>query len=369
MWCGGPAVASLGGTSIPPSPGRSRPFFWPGPSFNLERELIERRYTELRQEGRILSGVAIRYGEIGQGPLGQPERFEPLAFGDLSGADVILNYGHQRTAPLARSNGGGLILEDTERSLSIRAELPHTTEADNVLALIRGKILKGLSIEFRALQERMENEVRVVERANLSGLGVVDSGAYPSSTVEARRRGGRGGGGRRRRRSFSRSRIPYKKTLGCECHRGTCNKVRFNKGAFDEALSSDDDVLAITSDYSSAMASKNRGSLILRDSDEGLYIELGRVSGETPSGKNLSALSKSVPVRARPIFSQEKSEFIESEIDGETVATYSRVHLRAIIFKPVSDPGDWPEVEFFSTAQGQRRAAVQDEKERRRVWL
>ena len=41
--------------------------------------MFERRYTELRQEGRRLSGVAIRYGEIGQSPFG-PERFEAGAF-------------------------------------------------------------------------------------------------------------------------------------------------------------------------------------------------------------------------------------------------------------------------------------------------
>ena len=314
-----------------------------------------------------MSGLVVKYGEIAELPFGR-ERFESGAFSPLG--DVILNVQHDRGRPLART-GGGLFLEDDATALTIRAELPRTTEADNVLALVKARVLLGLSIEFRAVSERSDNNVRVIERAILSGVGVVDTGSYPSSTVEARRRGGRGGGGgRRRRRSFSRSRIPYKKTLGCECHRGTCNKVRFESGAFDEAISGPDDVLAIGGgDFSRAMASKNRGSLILKSSDDGLEIGLSEAAALTPAGRDLAEMAKAVPIRARPIFDQELSDFTESEIDGETVATYRRVHLRAVLFKPIAEPGDWPEVEFFSTAQG-RREAVQDEtKERRRVWL
>ena len=114
-------------------------------------KLFERRFTELRQEGRRLSGVAVTYGEIGQSPFG-PERFESGAFGDLSKTDVILNFQHDRGRPLART-GGGLFLDDSEKSLDIRAELPVTTEADNVLELVKAGVLRGLSIEFKALQE------------------------------------------------------------------------------------------------------------------------------------------------------------------------------------------------------------------------
>ena len=84
---------------------------------------IERRFTELRQEGRRLSGVAIRYGSIAVFPWGR-ERFEAGSFGNVSQLDVILNSHHVRARPLARSGGGGLELFDTATELTIRADLP-----------------------------------------------------------------------------------------------------------------------------------------------------------------------------------------------------------------------------------------------------
>ena len=148
---------------------------------------LERRYCELRADfaERRLEGTAMRYGDVGQ--IGQlRERFEAGAFGDLATADVVLNTQHQRTVPLARTGGGGLSLVDTNLELRISAVLPETRAADDVLALVKSSILRGLSIEFRATRERRELGIRVVTRAVLSGVSVVDSGAYPMATVAAR---------------------------------------------------------------------------------------------------------------------------------------------------------------------------------------
>ena len=83
------------------------------------------------------------------------------AFGSLAGADVILNRQHDRNAPLARTGGGGLSLEDGPDVLGIRAELPPTREADDVLALVRSGVLRGLSVEFVSRSEHDEGGVRV----------------------------------------------------------------------------------------------------------------------------------------------------------------------------------------------------------------
>lgn len=147
---------------------------------------VERRYCELRaaSDGRRLEGVAVRYGDTARLPWGR-ERIEVGAFAPLG--DVILNASHDRAAPLARTGGGGLELMDAADSLTVRAELPATRAADDVLALVRGGVMRGLSVEFRAVAERMESGVRVIERAALSGVAVVDTPAYPASEVEARR--------------------------------------------------------------------------------------------------------------------------------------------------------------------------------------
>ena len=145
----------------------------------------------------MVSGVLLRYGDVATLPWGR-ERFEPGAFGDVTRADVILNSHHERARPLARTGGGGLELIDTREALNIRATLPITQDANDTIALILGGVLRGLSLEFSAVAERMEGQTRIVERAELRGLAVVDRPAYSDSLVQARaelRRRGRGIGG------------------------------------------------------------------------------------------------------------------------------------------------------------------------------
>ena len=135
----------------------------------------------------MLVGTAIRFGDTARLPWGL-EKFMPGAF-DVSGADVILNRMHDRAAPLARTGGGGLELRDSPEALTIRAELLDTRDADETLALVRGKILRGLSIEFKVRDggESMVGGVRVIRKAVLSGVGVVDRPAYGASMVAAMR--------------------------------------------------------------------------------------------------------------------------------------------------------------------------------------
>ncbi|MCY4479867.1 MAG: HK97 family phage prohead protease [Rhodospirillales bacterium] len=145
----------------------------------------ERRYVELRADadGRRLSGVAVRYGDTARLPWGR-ERVERGAFAPLG--DVILNAMHDRAAPLARI-GAGLTLEDTAERLAFAADLPATRAADDVLELVRAGVMRGASVEMRVTAERIEAGVRVIERATLAAIGVVDTPAYPASEVEARR--------------------------------------------------------------------------------------------------------------------------------------------------------------------------------------
>lgn len=148
----------------------------------------EFRQFEFRTEGRRLVGTAIRYGSIAQ-TLHGPERFERGAFGDVQGIDAILNVQHDRRKPLVRTGGGGLTLSDSATALRIVAELPKTQESNDALTLVRNRVLRGLSIEFKALRERVENGIRVISRAALVGIGLVDRPAYQDSLVEIRQDG------------------------------------------------------------------------------------------------------------------------------------------------------------------------------------
>ena len=78
------------------------------------------------------------------------------------------------------------MLADTPRALTMRAELPDTPRATQALADVRARLLRGLSVEFHALRERFEGSLRIIERARLVRLSLVDDPAYPASAVEAR---------------------------------------------------------------------------------------------------------------------------------------------------------------------------------------
>ena len=146
----------------------------------------EFRYSEIRAAGRVLEGVAVSYSDVAR--IGsRSERFLPGAFGaDVGGADVLLTVQHDRGRALARSGGGGLVLTDSATALEVRAELPETRESSDTLALVEAGVLRGLSLEFQPLAERMEGGVRVLVRARLVGVSVVDRPAYKASTVAAR---------------------------------------------------------------------------------------------------------------------------------------------------------------------------------------
>jgi len=315
---------------------------------------VERRFAELRQgPGRTLEGVAVRYGDTATLPWGR-ERFEPGAFGDVAGADVILNVQHDRTRPIARTGGAGLALVDTSERLAMRAELPVTREADDALALVRAGVLRGLSVEFRAVAERIEGGVRVIERAVLSAVGLVDTPVYPASEVEARRRKGSVPN------PWLKTQWAARKAGACDCQGPDVNEVMFEPGAWADTLASDREVLAVAGTFDRALASRTRGTLVLSErGDGGLGIALAREAGETPAGRDLAATAKAVPITARPILDNDQSAFT----DRDGVRAFTKAHLRAVLLKPSDKPDGWEPAEIDGDAKSTPRA------HRRRVWL
>ena len=301
----------------------------------------ERLYSgvELRAEGRRLLGPAIRYGDVSPS---HKERFEAGAF-DLSADETRwLDVGHDQTRVIAYTNGGGLELRDTPEALEIEATLPQIPLADVALAEVKAGKLKGFSIEFKAITERMESGLRVISSAALEGVGLVAFPSYEQSKVEARANVGK-----------LRGRIPTGETLTCKCHRGSCDQVRFAHGAFDDALKDGGrDTLLISDQFSSAMASRKRGTLRMEQAADGLRIEADLPA--TTAADDLVKTSAAVNLLARPVFDQEFSEF--EEIDG--VAIYKRVHLKAILIG-ASDVTGWPTAKLSGAAK----------RERRRIWL
>ena len=136
--------------------------------------LPERRYAEFRVAGRTLTGAALVYGDISPDFR---ERFMPGAFGELRALPV--NLQHDPSLIVVQEAA----LTDTQRSLEVRADLP---EGSAALQLVKRGALSGFSIEFNAIEEHREAGIRVIDRAELTGLALVDKGAYPQSTAEVR---------------------------------------------------------------------------------------------------------------------------------------------------------------------------------------
>ena len=146
---------------------------------------VERRAAlgEIRVEGRKLTGVVMKYGEVSPS---HKERFEP---GSLRMADTVhLDLAHDRERVVAWHPGGGLEFADRGEALELTAELPPIPAGDRALDDIRTGKATGLSVEFRAVKESRVDGVRVIEDAILSGVGLVASPSYAGSRIEARAR-------------------------------------------------------------------------------------------------------------------------------------------------------------------------------------
>lgn len=151
----------------------------------------ERRFVEFRTDGDAITGVVVRYGDTAS--FGDwRERFEA---GALTWTDVIANLQHDRAKPVARL-GAGLTLSDSPERMEARLEPPDTSYGREARELIGARILRGLSMEFRATEERMEGRTRIVTRATLLGIGIVDRPAYPDSAIAARFEARQDGGNR-----------------------------------------------------------------------------------------------------------------------------------------------------------------------------
>ena len=271
-----------------------------------------RRRTELRAAGRRLSGIVLPYGE--ESPA-HHERFEPGAIRFASA--VPLNLHHQHLAAVAWRPGGGLELNDGADALRMTATIAPIPAGDVALAEVRAGRIRGLSVEFHPLQERRENGIRVVERAVLSGIGLVRAPSYEGARVEARARSGR----------TLRATIPADESLACECIGGECaNMVRLEREvmrpladmiaeAFADAEAGrlGRDVLAVAKDYGNPIASARRGTLRATTGGAGLEIEADLPAGRV--GDDVVSASETAGVIARPL--------IDFDLPGDHVHGYA----------------------------------------------
>ena len=320
----------------------------------FERSL---RPLELRAEGRKLEGIALRYGDIS--PTHR-ERFIPGAFGDLGDQVRWLDYRHDRTRVLAHSGeGGGLVLEDSPESLSLRAELPPLPLTTRALEEIASGTLSGLSIEFRAQKESRDAGIRIIESAQLAGIGLVAEPSYPESKVELRQAG------------TIVSSIPYGTSMACECYgrgqsgeqgKGMTSDVEFEP----ESLILPGSLIAVWKNFATPLASTDKGTLRVTEGRKGLKIELDIPS--TTWGEDILTTAESVPILIRPIFDASEVEVSSDQvIDGQRMAVLSRVPVRALLIGATPNNKGWPEARITPGQAGRDRS--RRERKERFAWL
>ena len=310
---------------------------------------------EFRVQGRTLSGVALRYGDIAPQ---HRERFEPGAFRDLP-ATVPINLQHDSSLIVAPAG----MLTDGPRELRVRADLPSGSAA---LRLVHRGVLSGFSIEFHSRAERREGGIRVIERAELAGLALVDSPAYPASGAEVRARSGR----------TLRQRIPGGKNIECRCSGPGCKFARFMGEAMQEMFDTQwnraaTEVLAVRNGYAGPLASKSAGTVRASLDGDDAIVEV-----DLPTGPDGDAVVRAIEdtgaaVLARPYLDTDASDGTKEALRGagepDHVMVYRSARVRSIVVGATDARAGWPAPELIATP-GMERAAPAP-RGRRRAWL
>ena len=300
---------------------------------------------EFRREGRILTGYALRYGDVS--PTHR-ERFEPGAFAADLKVDRTrwMNVEHRQLQAIAWTGGGGLELRDTPEGLKVRAEIAATPAGERALRDVAMKALTGFSVEFHSQRERRDG-LRIIEAAKVDGVALTNRPSYRQSLLELRRSSGRS----------MRARIPSGKRLGCRCSGRGCKTASFTDKAVKRMLSdveSNDRIIAAYKDYSNPLASVQRGTL-RRAGDE---IEI--VIPDDEAGRAVLAAHESTGVVVRPYIDGEG--MVETLPDGSLNMAYDdSIEIRAVIVAASDERQGWPEPRLVADEAAETR--------RRRIWL
>ena len=301
---------------------------------------------ELRVDGRTLTGEAMRYGERARD---RAERFEPGALELLE--PVTLNLQHDPERRIASTDDGSLRLDHDDKALSITTEL---RAGSAELELVRRGALTGLSVEFHPIRERRADGLRVIERAALPAIGLVDRGSYRTS-VELRRSLALVTEPRAWSGFTISSWIPSRRRLDCECSGPECHYAEMDEdgleAAFDDAFAEDATTIATWANYSQPVASVPSGTLRRAGATE-VAIDLP----DDTYGRAVIAGHESAGVVVRPYLDALESE---AERVGETMR-YTRPVIRAFVISTTDKRGGWP----TPTITGPERAA-----RRFRRWL
>jgi HK97 family phage prohead protease len=150
----------------------------------------ERRSSplEIRAKGRRLEGYAATFGAEAR-IADFTETITPGAFSASLGGDVIALVDHDAGRVLARTRSKTLRLAEDTRGLAFDLDLPSTSYANDVLALVERNDVGGMSFGFTVAKdgEKWDGNKRTLRAVDLKEISVVSAWpAYDGTIVTAR---------------------------------------------------------------------------------------------------------------------------------------------------------------------------------------
>ena len=144
---------------------------------------------EVRSEGRTLRGLAIPYGVDTRINGGTESIAVGAVAASLPGRDILALVDHDAGKVLGRTRSGTLRLSEDSRGISYEIDLPETTAARDVLALVERGDAGGMSFGFNVPKggDEWRGTHRTVRSLTLHEISVITSHpAYQATTVQAR---------------------------------------------------------------------------------------------------------------------------------------------------------------------------------------
>lgn len=157
--------------------------------------MLEHRATSFAFDGKRIGGYAAVYNEPSL-PLafagingGKPftERVKTGAFDvSLASNNVQLLVQHDPTRLVANSKSGLLSLKSDQRGLAFDVQLPDTTLARDVRALVEAGVMREMSFGFYVRSDQWNGSDRTLTQVDLREVSIVEAGAYPQTSAESR---------------------------------------------------------------------------------------------------------------------------------------------------------------------------------------
>lgn len=158
---------------------------------------IRRGRVEYRSNGRLIFGYAAKWNSPAE-IYGFVEVLSPYCFDLAASTSVLLNYDHETSEILDRTDGGTLKLRQDDVGLHFEAMLPKRSpkiDVDGLIEQIERKVLRSCSFAFDVAEDGERwgrtadgRPLRTVTRAKLYDVCITPCPAYPDTEVSVRRR-------------------------------------------------------------------------------------------------------------------------------------------------------------------------------------